>query len=88
MTKQKSELDRIDSLRDRIRHHEHLYFVLDAPEIDDLDFDKLMRELRELEAEHPERVTPDSPTQRVGGKLERRLRKGRALAVHACHWTT
>ena len=67
--------DRIDALRDpievlreTIRHHEHLYFVLDAPEIDDLDFDKLMRELRALEAEHPERVTPDSPTQRVGGK--------------------
>jgi DNA ligase (NAD+) len=72
MTKQRSEpgphQDRIEELREQIRKHEHLYFVLDAPEIDDLDFDKLMRELRSLEAEHPERVTPDSPTQRVGGK--------------------
>ena len=72
MSKQRSEpsphQDRMEELREQIRHHEHLYFVLDAPEIDDLDFDKLMRELRSLEAEHPERVTPDSPTQRVGGK--------------------
>ena len=68
MAKQKSELDQILALRDEIRHHEHQYFVLDAPEIDDLDFDKLMRQLRALEAAHPEHVTPDSPTQRVGGK--------------------
>ena len=59
---------RIESLRERIRHHEYLYYVLDQPEISDADFDKLLRELKELEAEHPELLTADSPTQRVGGK--------------------
>jgi DNA ligase (NAD+) len=62
--------DRIDALREQIRHHEYLYFTLDEPEIDDLEFDKLMRELKALEAEHPERITSDSPTQRVGGKAK------------------
>ncbi len=59
---------KIDSLRDEIRRHEHLYYVLDAPEISDAEFDRLMQELKRLEAEHPELITPDSPTQRVGGK--------------------
>jgi len=59
---------RIEALRGRIRHHEHRYYVLDDPEISDAEFDRLMRELKALEAEHPELVTPDSPTQRVGGK--------------------
>jgi DNA ligase (NAD+) len=59
---------KIESLRERIRHHEYLYYVVDQPEISDGDFDKLMRQLKDLEAEHPELVTPDSPTQRVGGK--------------------
>ena len=59
---------KIDALRDKIRHHEHLYYVLDAPQLSDADFDKLMNELKRLEAEHPELITPDSPTQRVGGK--------------------
>jgi DNA ligase (NAD+) len=59
---------KIDSLREKIRHHEHLYYVLDQPEISDLDFDKLMQQLKDLEAVHPELLTPDSPTQRVGGK--------------------
>src|SRR6267142_2582274 len=58
----------IEELRDKIRHHEHLYYVLDAPELSDADFDQLMQELKKLEAEHPELITPDSPTQRVGGK--------------------
>lgn len=57
---------RIEQLRDVIRHHLHLYHVLDAPEISDEAFDALMEELRTLEAAHPELVTPDSPTQRVG----------------------
>src|SRR3989441_4393080 len=60
--------DEIQSLREKIRHHEHLYYVLDSPELDDADFDRLMQELKRLEAAHPELVTPDSPTQRVGGK--------------------
>lgn len=60
--------ERIESLRDEIRHHEHQYYVLDSPEISDADYDALTRELIKLEAEHPELITPDSPTQRVGGK--------------------
>ena len=59
---------RSSSFRDLIRHHEHRYYVLDDPEISDAEFDRLIRELKELEAKHPELVTPDSPTQRVGGK--------------------
>src|SRR5215470_7405674 len=58
----------IEPLRDKIRHHEYRYYVLDDPEVSDADFDRLMNELKKLEAEHPELVTPDSPTQRVGGK--------------------
>ncbi len=59
---------KIDALREKIRHHEHLYYVLDNPEISDADFDKLMQRLKDLESDHPSLVTPDSPTQRVGGK--------------------
>jgi len=59
---------RIEALREKIRHHEYLYFVLDTPEISDQEFDKLTKQLKDLEAEHPELITPDSPTQRVGGK--------------------
>jgi DNA ligase (NAD+) len=59
---------RIDELREQIRHHEYRYYVLDAPEISDAEFDILMNELKKLEAAHPELITPDSPTQRVGGK--------------------
>src|SRR5215470_7971162 len=58
----------IETLREKIRHHEHLYYVLDRPEISDLEFDKLMQELQQLEGEHPTLIAPDSPTQRVGGK--------------------
>ena len=59
---------KIEALRDKIRHHEYRYYVLDDPEITDAEFDQLMNELKKLEAEHPELITPDSPTQRVGGK--------------------
>src|ERR1700690_3246286 len=58
----------VEKLRTELRHHEHLYHVMDAPEITDAEYDALMRRLRELEAEHPELASPDSPTQRVGGK--------------------
>src|SRR5438105_15228879 len=58
----------LETLRDEIRYHEHCYYVLDQPEISDAGFDKLMDKLKKLEAEHPELITPDSPTQRVGGK--------------------
>jgi len=58
----------IEKLRNGIRYHEYRYYVLDNPEISDFEFDKLMRRLQELEAQHPELITPDSPTQRVGGQ--------------------
>jgi len=57
----------IEALRETIRHHEHLYHVLDHPEISDAEFDVLMNQLKALEKQHPELITPDSPTQRVGG---------------------
>ena len=63
-----SPSSRITALRDQIRHHEERYYVHDDPEISDADFDSLMNELTALERAHPELVTPDSPTQRVGGR--------------------
>src|SRR5690348_14102019 len=60
--------EEIEKLRDEIRHHEHRYYVLDDPEISDAEFDLLMQQLKRLEAENPELITSDSPTQRVGGK--------------------
>ncbi|MGA2135671.1 MAG: NAD-dependent DNA ligase LigA [Bryobacteraceae bacterium] len=59
---------RVERLRESLRHHERQYYVLDAPQISDAEYDVLMRQLRELETQHPELLTPDSPTQRVGGK--------------------
>ena len=64
MTDPSSEIAR---LRDEIRRHEHLYYVLDRPEISDAEYDRLLKQLEALEAEHPDLVTPESPTQRVGG---------------------
>ena len=60
--------ERLADLRARIRYHEERYYVRDAPEISDAEFDALMRELLELEAQHPDLIDPDSPTQRVGGR--------------------
>ena len=62
------ELTRIEELRRLIRRHERLYYVDNAPEISDFEFDRLMKELEELEAAHPEAVIEDSPTRRVGGE--------------------
>jgi DNA ligase (NAD+) len=59
---------RAAELRDQLRRHEHLYYVLDKPEITDAAYDALMNELKRIEAAHTELLTPDSPTQRVGGK--------------------
>jgi len=56
-----------EELREKIRHHEYLYYVLDQPEISDAAFDRLMEQLKKIETEHSELRTPDSPTQRVGG---------------------
>ncbi len=58
----------VEELREELRRHEHLYYVLDQPEITDAEYDAMMRRLQELETQHPELLTPDSPTQRVGGK--------------------
>jgi DNA ligase (NAD+) len=68
----------IEQLRDEIRKHEYQYYVLDDPLISDLEFDRLMQELLRLEGENPELVTPDSPSQRVGGEA----RDGLATVVH------
>ena len=58
--------ERIEELRERLNFHNYRYYVLDSPEVSDAQYDALIRELRAIEAEHPELVTPDSPTQRVG----------------------
>jgi DNA ligase (NAD+) len=58
---------RIQALREAIEHHNYRYYVLDDPEVSDAEYDRLFRELQQLEQAHPELVTPDSPTQRVGG---------------------
>jgi DNA ligase (NAD+) len=68
MPSSKSLAEDAHKLRDEIRKHEYLYYVLDQPKISDAEFDRLMQRLKAIEAEHPELVTPDSPTQRVGGK--------------------
>jgi DNA ligase (NAD+) len=60
--------ERADALRELLHHHAHQYYVLDAPEIPDADYDRLFRELQALEEKYPALLTPDSPTQRVGGK--------------------
>jgi DNA ligase (NAD+) len=67
MPKARDAAKEIERLREDIRRHEYLYYVADNPEISDAAFDRLMQRLKELEAEDPELVTPDSPTQRVGG---------------------
>jgi DNA ligase (NAD+) len=67
-TVKQTATDRIAQLREEIREHEHRYYVLDQPSISDHEFDQLMRELKQLEAENPELITADSPTQRVGGE--------------------
>jgi len=67
MSKSRDAAKEIERLREEIRRHEYLYYVADDPEISDAAFDRLMVQLRELEGKHPDLLTPDSPTQRVGG---------------------
>jgi DNA ligase (NAD+) len=69
MTTAKNPAARAEKLRTLLHRHGHLYYVLDRPEISDAEYDRLFNELRELEAAHPELLTPDSPTQRVGGAV-------------------
>ncbi len=68
MSKSRNVAKEIERLREKIRHHEYLYNVLDDPEISDAEFDRMMERLKKLEAEDPKLLTPDSPTQRVGGQ--------------------
>jgi DNA ligase (NAD+) len=69
MTAPTPERERAEALRELLHHHAHRYYVLDAPEIPDAEYDRLFQELQALETRYPELLTPDSPTQRVGGKL-------------------
>jgi DNA ligase (NAD+) len=59
--------EKVEALRELLHHHAHRYYVLDAPEIPDAEYDRLFRELQQLEAQHPDLRSPDSPTRRVGG---------------------
>lgn len=70
----------LEKLREEIRYHEHRYYVLDDPEISDVKFDELVHRLQKMEQEHPELVTPDSPTQRVGGQPAEQFAKVRHSA--------
>ena len=70
---------KIDALREKIRHHEYRYFVLDDPEISDLDFDKLMKQLKDLEAEHPFSCHTGLSIAARGRQAARRLRQGPPL---------
>ncbi len=70
-----SQRDRLEQLRSEIHFHNYRYHVLDAPLISDYDFDRLMSELRQIEADHPDWVSPDSPTQRVGGQPAEKFSK-------------
>src|SRR5579862_6773878 len=74
-----SDQQRIKKLREEIERHNELYYAQAKPEISDQEYDKLMKELTELESAHPELLTPDSPSQRVGG----RPIEGFATVVHA-----
>ena len=77
MSKSRDAAREIERLRKEIQRHEYLYYIVDDPEISDAAFDRLMNQLKQLEAEHPERLTPDSPTQRVGGAPREGFRKVR-----------
>jgi DNA ligase (NAD+) len=68
---------RIKQLREQINHHNHLYYADARPEISDREFDKLLQELIDLERDHPDLITPDSPTQRVGGDVQTELKSVR-----------
>src|SRR5512147_2416782 len=67
--------ERLTELREQINFHNYRYHVLDDPVISDVEYDRLLNELKKIEAEHPEWITPDSPTQRVGGQVSERFAK-------------
>ncbi len=74
-----SPAQRVDELRAQLDHHNHRYYALDDPEISDSEYDALLNELRELEADNPDLLTPDSPTQRVGARPQERFEPARHL---------
>lgn len=74
-----ADLAEADKLRREIRHNEYLYYVLDAPEITDAEYDRMMVRLRELEARYPDSIPADSPTQRVGGRVSSQFTEVRHL---------
>ena len=63
---------RMEALRELVSYHDYRYYAMDSPEIPDAEYDRLFQELQSLEQAHPELITPDSPTQRVGATLARR----------------
>ena len=65
--------DRIDYLKDELNKHNHNYYVLDNPTISDYEYDMMMQDLRKCEAEHPDWIRPDSPTQKITGEVKREL---------------
>ena len=69
MPARKDPAARAEELRALLHRHSYAYYVLDRPEISDAEYDRLFNELKEIEAAHPELITPDSPTQRVGGTV-------------------
>ncbi len=69
MAARKTPAARAEALRSLLHHHSYCYYILDRPEVSDAEYDRLFNELKELEAAHPELITPDSPTQRVGGAV-------------------
>ncbi|MFN3966124.1 MAG: DNA ligase LigA-related protein, partial [Endomicrobiia bacterium] len=64
----------IEKLRDEIKRHDYLYYVLNQPEISDYEYDQLMKKLEELEKKYPQFITPDSPTQRVSGEVAKEFK--------------
>jgi DNA ligase (NAD+) len=78
---QKGVQQRLDELREQVDHHLHRYHVLDEPEISDAEYDRLFDELKALEEEHPDLITPDSPTQRVGAPPSERFQKVQHLTA-------
>ncbi len=80
MTKRKKMVDpavRVEELRDLIRRHEHAYYVLDQPKVSDAEYDLIFKELRQIEEDRPDLLTPESPTQRVGGEASDQFAKVR-----------
>ena len=78
----------IDKLREQINRHNHLYYVLDNPELTDAEYDALMRRLEALETEHPELLTPDSPTQRVGARPRSSTSPRSSSTASRSSWST